>query len=60
MARTWVADFRDLWTDNHAHCGLLPFVVREKQLERACLREADMIVTATDGLANSLRRKSGR
>lgn len=59
-ARSWVADFRDLWTDNHAHCGLPPFVFRERQLERACLREADAIVTATDGLAARLRHKSGR
>jgi hypothetical protein len=59
-ARSWVTDFRDLWTDNHAHCGLPPFVLRERRLERACLREADAIVTATDGLAARLRGKSQR
>ena len=60
VARNWVADFRDLWTDNHIFTGLFPFTLRERRLERHCLREADLIVTVTDGLAATLQRKCSK
>lgn len=59
-AKRWAADFRDLWTQNHLHTGLFPLTLREKFLERQCLREADLISAATDGLAEKLQRMSGR
>src|SRR5436190_19613682 len=58
LARRWGADFRDLWTGNHFHCGLLPFTLRERMLESQCLRTADIITTVSDGLATSLRRRT--
>jgi len=54
----WVADFRDLWTDNHLHRGLFPFTVRERLLERRCLRNADLISTVSEPLAEALKRRT--
>lgn len=60
LAGRWIADFRDLWTGNHLHCGLFPFTLRERMLESQCLRTADMITTVSEGLATSLRRRTRR
>jgi len=59
-AKRWVADFRDLWTGNHLHTGVFPLTLHEKFLEHQCLREADIISAATDGLAEKLQRTSGK
>jgi glycosyltransferase involved in cell wall biosynthesis len=59
-AACWVADFRDLWTQNHLYCGLFPFTVRERLEERRCLREADLLVTVTEELAARLRTRTAR
>jgi glycosyltransferase involved in cell wall biosynthesis len=59
-ARFWVADFRDLWTQNHIYCGLFPFTLKERFEEKRCLAEADLIVTVTDGLAAKLRARARR
>lgn len=58
--RFWVADFRDLWTDNHAFAGLFPFTCLERFLERYSMRKADMITTVSDPLAQVLAGKYGR
>ncbi len=58
--KRWVADFRDPWTLNHHYRGLFPFTIRERALERQCLREADMLCAATEGFAKSFRAMSGR
>ncbi len=60
LAKHWLADFRDLWTDNHIYRGLFPFTLRERRLEAACLRDADQLTTATDGLADKLRAKTSK
>ena len=39
-AMSWVAEYRDLWVGNPLHRGLFPFTVRERWLERRCLRQA--------------------
>jgi glycosyltransferase involved in cell wall biosynthesis len=57
-ARRWVADFRDLWTDNHIYAGLFPFTLAERRRERRVLAAADRIVTVSAGLADQLRAKS--
>ena len=59
-AGRWVADFRDLWVDNHIYRGLFPFTLRERRLERVCLHEADLIVTVSEGLRRTLRAKTPR
>lgn len=57
-APRWVADFRDLWVDNHTYRGLFPFTLRERALERQVLREADLLSTVSEGLEWKLNRKS--
>jgi glycosyltransferase involved in cell wall biosynthesis len=58
LAKYWVADFRDLWVDNHIYNGLFPFTVIERILEKKCLFKADLITTVSDELANILKRKT--
>lgn len=60
LARAWAADFRDLWTENHLYSGLFPFTIGERIEERACLREADLLVTVTDGLAERLAARADK
>ncbi len=60
VAPRWAADFRDLWTDNHLYRGLFPFTLRERFEEAACLREADLLVTVTEGLADKLAARAGK
>jgi hypothetical protein len=57
-APRWVADFRDLWVENHTYSGLFPFTLRERALERRILREADLLCTVSEGLERKLKRKS--
>ncbi len=57
-AKRWVADFRDLWVDNHIYRGLFPFTLRERVLERRCLEQADLVVTVSETLAELLRAKT--
>jgi glycosyltransferase involved in cell wall biosynthesis len=57
--RFWAADFRDLWTDNHAFPGLFPFTLLEGFLERYAMRKADLITTVSDPLAHVLAGKYG-
>ncbi|CAN5864608.1 glycosyltransferase [soil metagenome] len=59
LAGTWVADFRDLWTDNHIYKGLFPFTVAEQYLERRAMKTADAITTVSEPLAQTLARKYG-
>ncbi len=50
----WVADFRDLWIDNHRYRGLFPYTIRERTLQKRCLDKIDLITTVSDGLAQKL------
>jgi len=61
-ARTWVADFRDLWTANPVFRGLPVVRTYERRLERAVLGEADLVTTVSPELADAFRRdrRSGR
>jgi len=58
IAKSWVADFRDLWTANHAFKGLFPFTCRERRLERQVLSNADALTTVSDPLAQWLSARS--
>ena len=51
----WVADFRDLWTQNPNFRGMFPFTFLEGALERRVLSRADAVVTVSEGLADALR-----
>lgn len=53
-AGAWIAEFRDLWTENHTFRGLFPFTVRERMFERDVLQSADALVTISEPLASRL------
>jgi hypothetical protein len=57
LAIPWVAEFRDLWTDNHYYT--LPAWRRaiDRVLEKRLLRTASALVTISSGLAEVLRRQ---
>lgn len=58
IALAWMADFRDLWTNNHIYSGLFPFTLMEHLREKRMLDVADRVVTVSNGLADVLRRKT--
>lgn len=58
-ARRWIADFRDLWTDNHIFRGCFPFTMLERRLERAVGKHADALTTVSEPLARQLGDKYG-
>ncbi|MBO6514107.1 MAG: glycosyltransferase [Phycisphaerales bacterium] len=54
----WIADFRDLWTANHAFNGLFPWTLRERKLEERVLSRADTITTVSPPLARWLSQRT--
>jgi glycosyltransferase involved in cell wall biosynthesis len=57
---TWVAEFRDPWTDNpgkpwYARTAITDWI--ERGLERRCLSRADLVVSVSEGIDGVLRRK---
>ena len=50
----WIADFRDLWTQNHYYLYTKLRKVFEKRLELKTLRDADALVSVSEPLANKL------
>jgi glycosyltransferase involved in cell wall biosynthesis len=58
--KPWVADFRDLWTENHYAENPGAFRKRIDQIiESELLDKADLIITVSDAWADALRRLSG-
>lgn len=55
----WVADFRDLWVDNHLGGGLWPYTMRERRLQRQVLATCDLAVTVSEAMASTLRASDG-
>jgi len=54
----WVADYRDLWIENHIYRGMWPFTIFEKYMEKKYVgHHANVITTVSEPLANILRRK---
>jgi hypothetical protein len=51
----WIADFRDLWTQNHYYKGLWLREILERRLEVRTLADADAITTATHGFKEQLQ-----
>ena len=50
----WVADFRDLWTQNHYYSHTVVRRKFETQLEKRVLRGATMLITVSQPLAHKL------
>ena len=53
----WIADYRDLWLENHIYRGIWPFTLFERILERRLVSQADLITTVSEGLSCVLRAK---
>lgn len=53
----WIADYRDLWTQNHIFKGLFPFTLIEEYLEKKVNNSANMITTVSEPLADQIRNK---
>ena len=59
LGKKWIADFRDLWSDNHLFKGLFPFNQIEKYYEKKILQHADAITTVSLPYAKPLIDKYG-
>jgi glycosyltransferase involved in cell wall biosynthesis len=59
----WIADFRDPWSEwdvlRRMHTGKLAMRLHQK-LERSVLQEADLVISATPGLSETLERLGNR
>jgi len=53
--KKWIADFRDLWTQNHYYPYAKPRMIIERNLERRTLTNADLLVTVSEPWAINLR-----
>lgn len=53
----WIADYRDLWLENHIYLGLWPFTKIEGHLEKKIVSRAHIITTVSEGLKNALEKK---
>lgn len=56
----WLADYRDLWTQNSYFGGLFPFTIFEEFLERLVNRKAAAITTVSLPLQKKLEEKYRR
>jgi hypothetical protein len=56
----WVAEMRDLWTDNHNFRRVAPLRFMERLLERMVLSRADALVTVSPVWAALLEKRFGR
>ena len=56
----WIADYRDLWSENHAHHRSWPLRVLEMHLERWVLSRASHLTTVSEPLAVRLRMLHGK
>lgn len=59
LTKHWIADWRDLWTDNHMFPGIPGFRKIERFLEKKWCESADVITTVSEPLAEILRAKYG-
>lgn len=57
LAKKWIADYRDPWSDNFAFPGIFPFNQLEKWLEKKLMRSADIITTVSTPFAEDFSRK---
>jgi glycosyltransferase involved in cell wall biosynthesis len=53
----WIAELRDLWTQNHNYQRAYPLNYLEKRLEKHVLNAADAVVTVSEPWAEELRRR---
>jgi glycosyltransferase involved in cell wall biosynthesis len=59
LTKSWVVDWRDLWTDNHIFPGLPGLRIVERYIEYSFHRQADVVTTVSEPLADRLRNQVG-
>lgn len=59
LAKCWIADWRDLWVDNHMFPGIPLFRSIERGRERKWCQTADFVTTVSEPLAEILRNNYG-
>lgn len=57
MAKRWIADYRDNWSDNHIYPGLFPFSWIESILEKKLMRSADAITATSAPFAAKMQSR---
>jgi glycosyltransferase involved in cell wall biosynthesis len=56
--KPWIADYRDLWIEEHVYKGMWPFTVLERYFEKKYVGNYSNIITiVSEPLANILRKK---
>lgn len=55
--KLWVADYRDLWTQNHYYPGLFPFKIIEEYFDKKIINTADIVTSISDPCVNQIKRK---
>jgi hypothetical protein len=53
----WVADYRDLWSDQKFSSAKFPFSFIEKKIENFTIKDADILTTVSLPLADKLKKK---
>lgn len=57
IAKRWIADYRDNWSDNHIYPGLFPFSWIESILEKKLMRSADAIAATSAPFAAKMQSR---
>ncbi len=57
---SWIADFRDPWTQNMHRSGVAWREAWEERMERSVMAESDAITTVTYGFAENFTQKFGK
>lgn len=55
IAKQWIADYRDPWSNNHIYPGIFPFNLIERLWEKKLLQRADIITTVSDPFSEEMR-----
>ena len=54
LAKTWIADYRDNWSNSFVYPGIFPFNVIEPHLEKKIMKRADFLTTVSSPFAREL------
>ena len=60
IAKKWIADWRDLWVENHLFPGIWPFTLLEKRWEQSWIYRADGVTAVSEPQATLLGNKYSR
>lgn len=59
LAKAWIADFRDTWSNSFIYPGIFPFNLLEPYFEKKLMKNADFITTVSDPFASLLGKLHG-